>query len=268
MGLGAALDARSNALALSNAKAVGIGLFLLCIWIAAEAWINVRGARWRSAGGSAVHLRGLGVAPRLAVSGALILLVISRLESQGPAQPQPSVDVPSPTLATPLVPSTLPPIALSASPAPSSGTPSRLSPQAEVFRDYVAPHPSRAAQTISSLRTIADVFNENGFRVRVLTVQDPSGTRHKTADFIKGAMHAAGVRLGMGHVLMGATWDTGLAMHCSSLSEPFGRSISTALAPVIEIPVMVTKRDEEMDIAIIIAGEFLFTREGKAMARP
>lgn len=95
VGLGAVLDARSNALALSDAKAFGAAAFLLCCWMAAEVWLNIRGARWRLAGGSDVRVRSLGVAPRLAVLGALLLLGISRLDDASPVPSGGLVQAPS-----------------------------------------------------------------------------------------------------------------------------------------------------------------------------
>lgn len=78
VGLGALLDALWNAVSLSDSRALLLGAVLVVSWLFAEFWVRWRATRWALKGGATVGLRSLGVAPRLALVGALGLLAGSR----------------------------------------------------------------------------------------------------------------------------------------------------------------------------------------------
>lgn len=122
--LGAVLDARSNAIALSNPEAAVLALFLVAGWALAELRLRRGAATWRSSDGAPVKVTRLGPYPRLAIVGALALLAYSRMAPADHAQPVAHQPLPS-------APSRLVTATPSAPGAPSSPSPSERIRQAQ-----------------------------------------------------------------------------------------------------------------------------------------
>jgi hypothetical protein len=159
------------------------------------------------------HLEQLKRRPRWARAGVCLLVAAATfavmaetLKAQWELQHVARPTTPPPS-ALPVVSASIAPSTLAPQPPgtmPLIAQPTTTMPQSELFRDYVALHPTRRSQVIASLRSMADVFNRNRFYARVVFVQDE--TRAMISADLKGLFQEAGLRTnpGMGTPVMGA----------------------------------------------------------------
>ncbi len=82
LGLGVLLDGVANAQSLTRATRGALFLGLVIVWIAAEGYVRISGTQWRTATGAKVRVTTFGPEPRLAVLGALVLLVVTGVSSE------------------------------------------------------------------------------------------------------------------------------------------------------------------------------------------
>jgi hypothetical protein len=127
----------------------------------------------------------------------------------------------------------------------------------------VALHPSRRSQILLALQQMAPVFNGAGYRVRFVYPQSNT----KAATYLKAVFAEAGVTLGMGAVILNNEPDGRPRIIASQRSYQFAVTVASAIAPLIEVPVVVSKRDEETDIAILLDGAFQYSAEGQIVPK-
>lgn len=85
LAVGSFLDAVSNAVSLVGPALTYVGsLIVSVLWVSAEFFLKTRPVRWVVSGGQEIRLRSLGIKPRLALAGAILLLWIPRVVDPAP----------------------------------------------------------------------------------------------------------------------------------------------------------------------------------------
>ncbi|MGH9942174.1 MAG: hypothetical protein ACRD9R_07445 [Pyrinomonadaceae bacterium] len=81
IGAGTLIDSVNNSISLPHVYALVLTTILACTWAGIEVMLRIRGQRWVLPGGQKGTIKRLGVWPRLALAGALAILLVPKLVS-------------------------------------------------------------------------------------------------------------------------------------------------------------------------------------------
>lgn len=129
---------------------------------------------------------------------------------------------------------------------------------------YIPLHPARRQEVWLALKDLAPRLNQSGYLVWMVYPMD----QPEPAQYLAALFADAGVRLGQPTAYMSPDIiNEKPRILCSKASEALAKAVASALSPMVDVAVTATKREDEMDIALMIEGRLGYTPEGQVVPR-